>query len=235
MGVDVKFSLQKFKAKFDAMGQMRRFELRPVTSGLPLSTDILGDRRHVSNVPDSDSTPQQATSLFDHLVGKAYPTPWPPMHSAMNSRRFIRSPHALLADLATDDIAEQFPTLALEFPELKLLDRSEVSRAGVDRDAGQEPFQLQTLDASGLLHDICAGNIVAAFFENINHRLGNIVASHYSEVLTITLREIFHKKGVKVPDTCIIFPLWVCRIFRIICGYYVLAVFYSSGLHHGSR
>src|SRR5258707_7721804 len=26
------------------------------------------------------------------------------MHRAMNSRRFIRSPHALLADLATDDI-----------------------------------------------------------------------------------------------------------------------------------
>jgi hypothetical protein len=49
------------------------------------------------------------------------------MLSAMNSRRFIRSPHALPADLATDDIVEQFPTLALEFPELKLLDRSEVS------------------------------------------------------------------------------------------------------------
>ena len=64
------------------------------------------------------------------------------------------SPHALLADLATDDIAEQFPTLALEFPELKLLDRSEVSCAGVDRDPGQEPFQLQILDARGLLHDI---------------------------------------------------------------------------------
>src|SRR6202045_1699478 len=31
--------------------QKRRFELRPVTSGLPLSTDILRARRHVSNVP----------------------------------------------------------------------------------------------------------------------------------------------------------------------------------------
>jgi hypothetical protein len=36
------------------MGQKRRLELRPVTSGLPLSTDILSVRRHVSNVPDSD-------------------------------------------------------------------------------------------------------------------------------------------------------------------------------------
>jgi hypothetical protein len=39
----------------DAMGQKRRFGSRPVTSGLPLSTDILGCRRHVSKVPLADS------------------------------------------------------------------------------------------------------------------------------------------------------------------------------------
>ena len=100
------------------------------------------------------------------------------MLSAMNSRRFIRSPHALPADLAADDVAEQFPTLALEFPELKSLDRSEVGYAGVERDAGQEPFQLQLLDARGLLHDIRAGKIVAALFEDMNDRLSNVVASH---------------------------------------------------------
>jgi hypothetical protein len=47
------------------------------------------------------------------------------MLGAMNSRRFIRSPHALLADLATDDIAEQFPTFAF-VPELKLLDSERI-------------------------------------------------------------------------------------------------------------
>jgi hypothetical protein len=31
--------------------QKRRFDRRPVTSGLPRLTDILGDSRHVSNVP----------------------------------------------------------------------------------------------------------------------------------------------------------------------------------------
>ena len=92
----------------------------------------------------------------------------------MNSGRFNLS----LPDLATDDIAEQFPTLALKFPELKLFDRSEISCAGVDRDAGQEPFQLQTLDVRGLLHDIRAGKIVAASIENMNHCLSNIVTSH---------------------------------------------------------
>src|ERR1700674_350001 len=84
----------------------------------------------------------------------------------------------LPADLATDDIAEQFPTLALEFPELKLLDRSEVSCAGVDCDAGQEAFQLQILDARGMVHNVRAGKIVTALFEDMNHRLSNVVASH---------------------------------------------------------
>src|SRR6478672_6629610 len=116
---------------------------------------------------------------------------------------------------------------------MKLLDRSEVNRTGVDRDAGQEPFDLQTLDARGLLHNIRAGKIVSALFENMNHRLSNIVASHYIEVLTITLREIFRKEGVKVFDTCVIIPLRVCRIFLISCRYYVLAVFKTCRPHDG--
>src|ERR1700730_11340492 len=119
-----------------------------------------------------------SNSLFDHLVGKAYPTPCPPMLSAMNFRRFIRSPHALPAGLATDDIAEQFPTLALEFPELKLLDRSEVSCAGLDCDAGQKPFKVQILDARGMVHNVRARKIVTTLFEDVNHRLSNVVASH---------------------------------------------------------
>src|SRR6266480_5383474 len=81
--------------------------------------------------------------LYSITSSARHPRAMAPILRAMNSRRFIRSPHALPADLAADDIAEQFPTLALEFPELKSLDRSEVGCAGVDRDAGQEPFQLQ--------------------------------------------------------------------------------------------
>jgi hypothetical protein len=76
----------------------------------------------------------------------------------------IRSPHALLADLATDDIAEQFPTLAAEFLELHLFDRGEVSRAGADRDAGQKTLLRQTPDARCLPHNIFAGKIVTAGF-----------------------------------------------------------------------
>src|SRR5450631_448190 len=36
------------------LGQKRRFDCQPITSGLPCSTDILRARRHVSKVPISD-------------------------------------------------------------------------------------------------------------------------------------------------------------------------------------
>lgn len=41
------------------------------------------------------------------------------------------------ADLAGDDVTEQLPLLALEAHELQLVDRGEIGRRGVDRDAGQ--------------------------------------------------------------------------------------------------
>src|ERR1700732_902354 len=43
------------------LGQSRHFSRRPITSGLPRSTDIVGASRHVSNVSSAD--------LLNHLVG----------------------------------------------------------------------------------------------------------------------------------------------------------------------
>ena len=51
-------------APMSLMGQKRRFDNPPVTSGLPSTPDILSARRHVSNVP-----PTEVTASFDHLVG----------------------------------------------------------------------------------------------------------------------------------------------------------------------
>jgi hypothetical protein len=39
-------------ARVSELGHSRRFELRPATSGLPLSTDVLGIGRKVSNGPN---------------------------------------------------------------------------------------------------------------------------------------------------------------------------------------
>jgi hypothetical protein len=40
---------------FDSIGQTRRFDDAPITSGLPVLTDIGGTGRHVSKVPLPDS------------------------------------------------------------------------------------------------------------------------------------------------------------------------------------
>jgi hypothetical protein len=63
------------------LGQKRRFDRRPVTSGLPRLTDILGVSRHVSNVPISEviriirlSCPLAAEVAKAHQ-GQG---PWPP-------------------------------------------------------------------------------------------------------------------------------------------------------------
>ena len=50
------------------LGQTRHFDGAPTTSGLPLSTDILTLRQHVSNVPEADWCTAARGTLFDHLV-----------------------------------------------------------------------------------------------------------------------------------------------------------------------
>ena len=45
-------------------GQKRRFDRRPVTSGLPRLTDILGVRWHVSSVPKAEAKWHAITSTM---------------------------------------------------------------------------------------------------------------------------------------------------------------------------
>ena len=49
----------------------------------------------------------------------------------------------LTADVAVHNLAKQFPRFALELLQLDLRDRSEVGRAGVDLDAGQQAAELE--------------------------------------------------------------------------------------------
>jgi hypothetical protein len=48
--------------------QKRLFDLLPMASDLPLLTDILRARRHVSNEPISDICIAAKSPLFDHLI-----------------------------------------------------------------------------------------------------------------------------------------------------------------------
>src|SRR3954451_907542 len=62
----------------------------------------------------------------------------------------------LVAQFAADDIAEQFPLLALEPHHLELLDGREISSAGADLDARQQGVGRKILKARRLLHDVFA-------------------------------------------------------------------------------
>src|SRR5450759_5761501 len=53
--------------------------------------------------------------------------------------------HALVADLAGDDIAEQPPRLTVELHQLHLFDREKIIRAGGDLDAGQQHLARKVL------------------------------------------------------------------------------------------
>src|SRR5271169_966436 len=68
----------------------------------------------------------------------------------------------LASDFAAKHRPEQLPGLALESSELHLLDRSEIDRAGVDRDAGQEVGGSEVLQICGLSHHVLACEIIAA-------------------------------------------------------------------------
>jgi hypothetical protein len=56
--------LVELTASMSEAGQKRRFDHRQITSGMPLSTDILGVRRLVSKVPIPDGAPNGAVGLL---------------------------------------------------------------------------------------------------------------------------------------------------------------------------
>ena len=56
-------------------GQKRGFERRPITSGLPPTTDILGVRRHVSKVPKAGIGAYSITSVAKPKTDVGISTP----------------------------------------------------------------------------------------------------------------------------------------------------------------
>jgi hypothetical protein len=54
------------------MGHERHFDRSPVTSGLPLRTDIGGTGRHVSKVPEAEAGPARLTPLHERELRAAF-------------------------------------------------------------------------------------------------------------------------------------------------------------------
>src|SRR3954463_15074572 len=92
----------------------------------------------------------------------------------------------LAADVAAQDLAEQFPSLALELLQLNLRDRREVGRAGVDLDAGQQATEFKPLDVGRLFHDVLTREVIAARLEDVDKSLRHGVAEHDRSIDAVT-------------------------------------------------
>src|SRR6266852_3378973 len=138
------------------------------------------------------------------------------------------------ADIAADDIAEQVPGLALEFHQLKLGDRGEVSGAGINFDARQQEAELQTFDAGRLLHDVLAREIVAAGLQHMHEALCDGVAVYHVAIYPVAFREILDEEFVEGLHAGVILPLRIGRILQIGGRDDGLRILKTDRLHHGA-
>src|SRR5882672_11445854 len=102
----------------------------------------------------------------------------------------------LAADVGADDVAEALPGFALESHELQLRERSEIGGAGVNLDAGQQAAEFKVLDARGLLHDVFAGEIVAAVLQHVHEALRDGVGVHHRKIGAISFRIVFIQERI---------------------------------------
>src|SRR5882757_4251704 len=89
---------------------------------------------------------------------------------AENRKRRRARPRRPLGAFVRNDIAKQFPGLALEPGESKGLDWIKVRSTRVDGDARQQHRNTQAAQVGSLLHDVGAGKVVAATLQNFDKR-----------------------------------------------------------------
>ena len=79
--------------------------------------------------------------------------------------RFLRRiPQSSLAD----HLPEPHPLLSIELLQLDLFDDVVIGTAGVHADAWQQQRQLEVLEIGRLVHDVLAGEVVAALSEDLH-------------------------------------------------------------------
>src|ERR1700682_2702573 len=182
-------------------------------------------RRFSAPLPHSIPSPgaQQEKAPCDEVAGG------PLIRRRVRGIRFGRG---LAANLTADDRSEQVPLLALETHHLKLFDRIEVGRAGVDLHARQQGVEVEVLEARGLFHDVVAGQVVACLLQHLYHGLGLTVAKYDRTGILVGFRRVFGEEGVELLHPLGIVPLRVGSVLGVSRGEYALGVFETCGLQH---
>ncbi len=134
-------------AATSVVGHTAKNSVRAHVFPLPSNSDIARRSRHVSKVPVPDF--KGCASISARLEET------PPQRAVAGDSLRVGKNH-LAPDFAAKHWPEQLPCRALESPQLYLLDRREIDRAGVNLDAGQQVRGSEVLQVCGLLHHVLA-------------------------------------------------------------------------------
>src|SRR5262249_42096606 len=149
------------------------------------------------------------------------------------SAAFRTSAAGKLCALGVHDLAEQLPALALETLQLDGLHRIVIGRAGADGDARQQARHAQLLMVGGLLHEILARQIVAAFLQRLLHEVADRVGIDVVHVLDVAVGIVLGHPLAPGLDLVIVRPLLVGGILEPGRRDDALDVLEARGLHGG--
>src|SRR3569833_895240 len=93
-------------------------------------------------------------------------------------------------DVRGDHVAEQLPALTLEAHQLKLADRREIGRRGIDGDARQQHLGAEITQARRLLHVVLTREIVAALLEHLLQGLRHAISDLGAIIELVAFGEI---------------------------------------------
>ena len=113
-----------------------------------------------------------------------------------------------LASFTAHDGPEPLPAFALEPHHLQLFDGSEIVRICLDAGSRKIDADLE-IEIGGLLHDILAGQVVAALAQHLFKTLGNAIAEDGRGVVEIALRLPFGHEGPPFIHGRIVLPFCV--------------------------
>src|SRR5262245_39440184 len=144
----------------------------------------------------------------------------------------IRTEKALAGGaLVFEDRAEQFPALAVELHHLQLLVDAIVVRRGVGDDARQVQVELDVLEAGRLLHDVLAGQIVAARLQHMDQQLRGGVAIGVEARILVAIRIILGHELKVLLHARIVLPGRIERVLAVVDADHALGGFQPRRLH----
>src|SRR5262245_20795683 len=148
----------------------------------------------------------------------------------------IRTEKALAGGaLVFEDRAEQFPAFAVELHHLQLLVDAIIVRRGIGEDAGQRQIEHDVFEAGGLLHDVLAGQIVAADVWYLNHQLRSRIAVGVETRILVAVGIVLRHELEILLHSSVVLPGRIERVLAVVDADDALGGLQPRRLHDGAH